>query len=345
MEWFDQGKLLLGREGTFFPETIPQLGIRSLDSSDRPPLPLRSLTLRLQIERTPDQLPLEGYLRISQSLVDMEKRAEKRLWTILWASFGTFVLVMMVGIGLTQKAVTPAEKMVQQLKQFTADASHELRSPLTAIQNSVDGLRNHTERLHPQDIQRVGIIGHATEQMTHLIRDLLFLARSDVEMEHPQSLWTVFELNRLFSDLEEWLTPVAEEKAIELRWEVESSAWVRGDRSQLSRLFVNLIENAINYTPQNGHVTVTIHILRQRIRITVADTGIGIAPDQIPYVFDRFWRSEQAREYRSQGTGLGLAIAHAIAKGHQGQITVTSQLYVGTCFTVYLPLHLPPLTH
>lgn len=344
IEWFDSSKLLLDRHGQSFPALSPEVGIYSLASSDRPSIPLRSLTLRIQLERSQSLPPLEGYLRISQSLVGINQRAEHRLLMLIAAILGTFLLVTIGGIWLTQTATAPAEKMVLQLRQFTADASHELRSPLTAIQSSIDGMRNHPERFNSQDLQRVGIIARAAEQMTYLVKDLLFLARSDAQTEdYPDRDWDAIDINQLLREVEEWLSPVAKEKNIDLGFELEEAAWVRGDRAQLLRLFTNLIENAINYTLPRGCVSVALDTIKQRVRITVEDTGIGIAPEQLPHIFDRFWRSEQAREQRSQGTGLGLAISRAIVHSHQGKITVISQLRVGTCFTVYLPIQPPPL--
>lgn len=118
-----------------------------------------------------------------------------------------------------------------------------------------------------------------------------------------------------------------------------------GDSAQLSRLFSNLLENALQYTPEGGSVTLTLHQQNRYAIVSVRDTGIGLAPEQIAHVFDRFWRADKARSRREGGTGLGLAIAAAIAKHHGGKITVTSELDVGSCFQVRLPLmHLEKTT-
>jgi len=113
---------------------------------------------------------------------------------------------------------------------------------------------------------------------------------------------------------------------------------VQAEAAQLRRLFSNLLENALQYTPKGGSVSVDLTVQGAIALVKVGDTGIGIAPDQISLIFHRFWRAELARSHRETGTGLGLAIAKAIAQTHGGEITVTSQVGVGTCFTVKLPL-------
>ena len=112
---------------------------------------------------------------------------------------------------------------------------------------------------------------------------------------------------------------------------------ITGDTSQLLRLFSNLIENALQYTPIGGSVTLTLKSDPKTALILVEDSGIGIDPEDLPHIFTRLWRGEKARWLRSDGSGLGLAIAQAIAQAHGGQITVNSQLGVGSCFQVQLP--------
>lgn len=112
---------------------------------------------------------------------------------------------------------------------------------------------------------------------------------------------------------------------------------MRGDAIQLRRLFTNLIENALQYTPDGGKVKVSIQKNDTFVNIIVEDTGIGIPADRLSFVFDRFWRADRARSWREGGSGLGLAIARAIARAHGGEISVTSQVNVGSCFRICLP--------
>ncbi|MCA1994904.1 MAG: HAMP domain-containing histidine kinase, partial [Coleofasciculus sp. S288] len=225
-----------------------------------------------------------------------------------------------------------------KLKQFTADASHELRSPLTAIQASVDVMRNHPERIHPKDAKKLAAIASATAQMSHLTQDLLFLARTDVAVSAPVHEWTSISLNKVLQNLVELLEPFAQDKEIVLKSQYSAKVSVIGDEAQLTRLFSNLLENALQYTPAGGKVVLGLTKNNRFAIVSVKDTGIGIEREELPFVFDRFWRADKARSRRQGGTGLGLAIAQAIAQRHGGKITLSSQVEVGSCFQVRLPL-------
>ena len=137
--------------------------------------------------------------------------------------------------------------------------------------------------------------------------------------------------------LELWL-PQAEAKGINLRSDRITPVTVQGNAFLLQRLFANLLENALNYTPSGGKVSISLEQEKDWILISIQDTGIGIAPEHLSLIFDRLWRADQARTYRAGGSGLGLAIAKSIVRQHQGRILVTSQLGVGTCFQVLLPI-------
>jgi len=131
---------------------------------------------------------------------------------------------------------------------------------------------------------------------------------------------------------------LANDKKIVFQSKFRDEIHVLGDIPQLSRLFSNLLENALQYTPNEGRVSLDLYRQNRFAVISVRDTGIGIAPDQISKVFDRFWRATKARSRREGGTGLGLAISAAIAKRHDGKISVTSELNIGTCFLVRMPI-------
>ena len=131
---------------------------------------------------------------------------------------------------------------------------------------------------------------------------------------------------------------------MESKLELETEIKVFGEQQKLSRLFSNLIHNAIQYTPENGSVIVELMKSGRFAIILIKDTGIGIPEDQIPHVFDRFWRADKARSRREGGTGLGLSIVKAIAKSHGGKVSVTSEVGVGSCFQVKLPLMNSPST-
>ncbi|MGL5943270.1 MAG: sensor histidine kinase [Waterburya sp.] len=281
-----------------------------------------------------------GYVRASQSLEEIEAAQEELLRILVLGGMFTLILIGLGGFWLTQKAIEPIEASFWQLKQFTADASHELRSPLTAIKASVDVMRNHPERIHPKDAKKLEAIAGATLQMNQTLEDLLFLARTDADPNMPTEARQLapVSLNQILQNCFVLLEPLANDRQIVFQSKFRDDLIVSGDTAQLSRLFSNLLENALQYTPEEGRVSLDLYKQNRMAVVSVRDTGIGIAPDQISKVFDRFWRASKARSHRKGGTGLGLAISQAIAKRHGGKISVTSELNIGTCFLVRIPI-------
>ena len=333
IEWFDEQGNLLARQGRIFP-SVPLVPRLSNDTSGHTVRGgIRTLTWVVQEQ---EDLNIEGYVRVSQSTEVVDEVLVKLRWGMLLGGVITASLIAVGGMWLTDQALKPIEANFNQLKQFTADASHELRSPLTAIKASVDVMLSHPERIHPADVKKVDAIASALKQMSRLVEDLLILARSD-QSAHP-SEWVKLPLEELLEDLLELWLPQAEAKGINLRSDRITPVTVQGNAFLLQRLFANLLENALNYTPSGGKVSISLEQEKDWILISIQDTGIGIAPEHLSLIFDRLWRADQARTYRAGGSGLGLAIAKSIVRQHQGRILVTSQLGVGTCFQVLLPI-------
>ena len=209
---------------------------------------------------------------------------------------------------------------------------------MTAIKFSVDIIRSHPERIHPKDVKKLTAVASATSQMGQLIEDLLFLARTDKEIIVPTREKTNLSLKFLLQNLVVLLEPVAQNKKIALKAQLTEETIIFGEESKISRLLSNLIHNAIQYTPEGGTISIELYKQNRFALIKIKDTGIGIAEEQLPYIFDRFWRADKARSRREGGTGLGLAIAQAIAKSHGGKINVSSKVNAGSCFQVRLPL-------
>ena len=341
LEWFDRHGELLGRKGSIQIDAPPKVGSQIILQPETGEV-LRTHTLSVFIRDNGQAGPpsLVGFIRATQSSEVIEE-AESELFTILIVG-GMFTLVLtgLGGFWLTQKAIEPIEASFLQLKQFTADASHELRSPLTAIKASVDIMRTHPERIHPKDVKKLQAISGATMQMNQTLEDLLFLARADADSDlsvKARKLAPV-SLNQILQNCFVLLEPLANEKKIVFQSKFRDEVKIWGDIAQLSRLFSNLLENALQYTPDEGRVSLDLYKQNRFAVVSVRDTGIGIAPDQISKVFDRFWRANKARSRREGGTGLGLAISQAIAKRHGGKISVTSELNIGTCFLVRIPI-------
>jgi len=300
---------------------------------------IRSITIPVYLHSLSEKdKKLQGFVRVSESTAELEAELKRVLWGF---ELGGLIVTILSGLGgwwLTKQSLQPIEQSFQQLKQFTADASHELRNPLTIVKTSVDVMMNYPERIHPANVDKLVAISSATNQMTQLVEDLLLLARTDAVTNIQRIDWRTIPLDELLEDLVELLEPQAISLEITLKSEISTEVLIKGEVIQLKRLFSNLLQNALQYTPKGGTVIVSLVKLERLTVINVQDTGIGIAAEHIPLIFHRFWRADRARSQREGGTGLGLAIAEAIAKTHGGDIIVTSEVGVGSCFQVRLPL-------
>jgi signal transduction histidine kinase len=220
-------------------------------------------------------------------------------------------------------------------QNLVADVSHELRTPLTTIQGNLDLLRRGALEDSPARGEAIRAIESDINAMSRLVADLLLLAQADagVKLElHP------VELDTLLLDVYRQAQTLSQ--GVRVKLGAEDQAQVMGDPDRLRQLLLNLVDNALKYTPNGGEVTLSLQREAEWVRVSVSDTGIGIAPEDIPHIFERFYRSDKARTRGSRaGTGLGLAIAKWIAEAHGGRIAVESQPGNGSAFTVWLPLH------
>jgi two-component system OmpR family sensor kinase len=221
------------------------------------------------------------------------------------------------------------EGLFRAQQRFVADISHELRSPLTTIRGNVDLLR----RMNCVDPPSLDAIQAETERMTRLVGDLLLLAQADAGQLIRQER---VELDTLMLEVFRQVRPLAE--GIEVSIGEEDQATILGDPDRLKQLVLNLVDNAIKYTPAGGKVTLGLRRAGRWAVLTVSDTGIGIPAQELPHIFERFYRVDKARSRAAGGTGLGLSIAQWIVQAHGGRIEVQSEAGQGTTFTVWLPL-------
>jgi signal transduction histidine kinase len=210
-----------------------------------------------------------------------------------------------------------------------ADASHELRTPLTTIRGNIDLLRRSDAVTQPEMREALEDVASEAERMSRMVAGLLALARADAG--HALARERV-RLDRLVVAVHREAQRLAGDVAV-VRGQVDQ-AEVQGDRDALKQLLLILVENGIKYTEAGGRVTLALHLESGQAAIEVRDTGRGIAPEDLPHIFERFYRSPAARA--SGGTGLGLAIARWIAEEHGATLSVDSELDVGTTCTVRL---------
>lgn len=216
-------------------------------------------------------------------------------------------------------------------QRLVADVSHELRTPLTTIQGNLDLLRRGAIEDPVLRGQALRAIGDETARMRRLVSDLLLLAQADAGLQlHRQPV----EMDTLLLEIYRQAQVMAD--GVTVRLGAEDQAVVMGDADRLKQLLLNLVVNALKYTSAGGAVTLTLRRSDGWVQVVVADTGVGIAAEDLPHIFDRFYRADRSRG-RSGGSGLGLSIAQWIAQAHGGRIEVESTVGVGSTFTVWLP--------
>jgi heavy metal sensor kinase len=219
-------------------------------------------------------------------------------------------------------------------RRFTADASHELRTPLTVVKGHIDVALSRP-RTPEEYTDTLATIRTENERLIRLVNSLLYLAKLDAAPLKPGT--ETVDLCELLALVSDQMRVLAEEKSITLTCQTPPLPNISGDTDHLIRLFLNLMENAVKYTPSAGLVTVDARHHDGNINIQICDSGPGITAEHLPHLFERFYR---VKDGTTRGTGLGLAIAHSIAREHGGDITVTSQPGEGSTFTVTLPVRI-----
>jgi heavy metal sensor kinase len=226
------------------------------------------------------------------------------------------------------------ERSFAEIRRFTADASHELRTPLAIIRAEAEVALG--KRLSPAEYQQLlGSILEECERLTRLTEQLLALCREDAGSA-PQT-HAPLDLAALVGRVVETMRPLAEARELRLHAEGNGRVPVVGDEVRLRQVFYNLLDNAIKYTPSGGRIEVSLGRRDGAAVVTLRDTGIGIPPEHLPHVFERFYRVDKARSRAEGGTGLGLSIAQSIVVAHGGRIDLASQPGLGTTCTVTLP--------
>lgn len=223
----------------------------------------------------------------------------------------------------------------RQIRQFTSDASHELRTPLTVMKGETELV---LRRPRPVDDYRSVLESNLEEidRMTNIVDELLFLSRADMGEVKMESLPVALE--SLVEDIHRQATVLGQDRNIEVVLGSVAPAVVLGDELRLRELLLNLVENAVKYSHSGGKVEIALVTDGQQASLSVTDQGIGIAPEDHKRIFDRFFRTDGARNHTKKGTGLGLAICSWIAESHKGRIDVKSEPGHGSLFTVILPL-------
>jgi len=226
------------------------------------------------------------------------------------------------------------DQTFESMRRFVADASHELRTPISVIRGEADVALSQ-DRSTVEYKQSLAIVLDESRRLSRLVDDLLNLARADAG--HVKLQAHDFYLNDLLADCCRAVQTLAAARKITIECRPSTDLQFRGDEELLRRLVMNLLDNAIRYTPAGGKVDVALETGGDQIRIRVSDTGVGIPEEAAPHIFERFYRADKARSRQEGGFGLGLAIVKWIAESHRGAVELSSRNGGGSAFTVTLP--------
>jgi signal transduction histidine kinase len=267
--------------------------------------------------------------------VELEDRFAALIAAFGGAAAAALLLVVAGGWFLVRKSTAPVERTIEQMRRFMADAAHELRTPLTVLRSRAE-VALQQPRTAAEYADAMHGIELESERLGRIVEDLLILARADAG-ERPIVRERVY-LDDLTLDAAGAARVVAQAKGVDLELDEFDEAAVEGDPTLLRQLVMILLDNAVKFTARGGRVRVRVGTANDRPMLLVEDTGLGIPPEQLPHVFERFYRGDPARSRRdgasADGAGLGLSIAKWIADAHHAEIALTSSPGVGTRVSV-----------
>ncbi len=250
---------------------------------------------------------------------------------------GSLAAFFFISLFLAKWTLKPLEISWQQQKRFVADASHELKSPLTVILANTDILASHKAETIEQQYKWLSYIRTEASHMSKLVNDLLFLANADAFRGKP--LFSKVNLSDAIWNCYIPFESLAYEQNKVLKNTIESDLYINGDEVKLKQLVMILLDNACKYTDKNGQIHVCLQQKQDKVNFSVTNSGTPIAPQHLPHIFERFYRADKSRTRETGGYGLGLSIAKTIAGMLIGRISAASSPEEGTTFTVVFPAY------
>src|ERR1700680_4206342 len=233
------------------------------------------------------------------------------------------------------------DEAIQHISRFSADVSHELRTPLTILRGELEAMASQ----RPGDAESMDMVGNALEEidrLSHIVDQLLVISRLHAGQGGIERV--PMDLGELAVSTAEQMHLMADERRISIRFAASKGVHVNGDPLRMKQILVNLLDNAIKYSPEGGWVEVRVRAEEDTAVLTVSDNGIGIAPESLPHIFERFYRADRARTRTTGGIGLGLSIVKSIVGAHEGHISVQSHEGEGTSVRMELPLRKQQVT-
>lgn len=281
-----------------------------------------------------------GYLLVRRALTPVEQitRAAERITQynlserLPVSSTGDELERLSVSLN---RMITRLDDAFQNSKRFVADASHDLRTPLTILQGELESFAEDA-RLDSELRDRAGSMLEEVVHLGKIVEQLFTLSRLDAG--EAQTEWTRFDLSELAKTTADQMSLLAEDKGISISCDASQPMPVKGNHVRLKQVVVNLLDNAIKYTPEKGAIQLRVLAVNGHAVLEVKDNGIGIPPDALPHIFERFYRVDPARSADSESAGLGLSIVKSICTAHGAEVEAQSVVGSGSCFRVKLPL-------
>lgn len=258
------------------------------------------------------------------------------LKTFFITGFISLIILFTISYYLAYKTIAPIKEVFEKQKQFIADASHELRTPIAIIKTNLALVSSNKDKTIESEGKWMNYIDLQTDRMSHLIDDMLSLAKLD-EDKKVLNLQPI-NINKILENLLMSFEAVFFENKIELQNNLKDNFFINGDLEEIKKLFNILMDNAIKHTFPNGTITITSSKLKSKMEIIITNTGEGIPDKDLEKIFERFYRSDESRQRKTGGYGLGLAIANSIVISHKGKIYARSNAGKDTSFIVELPI-------
>ena len=277
---------------------------------------------------------LVGVMQYARSLREIRDNVNRLLFVLLPLGLGALGLAAFGGLYMAGRAVRPVRDSFDKQRAFVADASHELKTPLTLIRADTEVVL-YRGRVDPDDRKLIEHVLAETDRMDAVLSDLLLVARLDASKLEVST--EPFDLSVVLSESVERFRLRVSAKDINLEIQTTGQLPVRGDPKRTGQILAVLLDNAVRFTPSGGRITVDGQLQAGWAEVSVRDTGPGIAPEHLPRIFDRFYRAEEARTRKSGGTGLGLAIARDLAHAQKGNLYAENVKGGGTVFRLVLP--------
>jgi signal transduction histidine kinase len=279
-----------------------------------------------------------GFLQVGRSMKEFDERLANLQLRMAMVLPVLMLFIAVVSWWVAGRTMKPIYSSYVKMQQFTADAAHELRTPLMALQATVELMKYYQPDEYLEQKKSLVALDRQTERLIQLAQDLLMLSRLDSPLEQLQL--EPCHLNQVVPRVVENLQSLSKEAKVNLKTYLITSdpLLVKIDPIHLERLLTNLVVNAIEHTPEGGCVTVVLEQLGKQALLRVSDTGLGMSPEVRERIFDRFYRANHDRGRQSGGAGLGLSIVKSIVSSYGGTVEVLSQLQQGSTFTIKLPL-------